>query len=180
MADPAGSAARELAGAVTAALPGADLTEEFDTLTLNLTVSDWVVAADAARAAGAAFFDFLTAVDEDEQGFAVVARLFDPVRGAGIVLRTLTGRDRPEVPSLAERYPGAAWHERHAAEMFGIAFAGHPDLRPLLLAEDFEGHPLRKDFRLASRERLAWPGAVEPGLPAGREPRRRRRPLGET
>jgi NADH-quinone oxidoreductase subunit C len=47
--------------------------------------------------------------------------------------------------------------------MFGLTFAGHENLRPLLLAPEFEGHPLRKDFVLASRVAKDWPGAKEPG-----------------
>jgi NADH-quinone oxidoreductase subunit C len=52
----------------------------------------------------------------------------------------------PVVPSLAELYPGARWPERETAEMFGIRFDGHPDPRPLLLPEGWQGHPLRKDY----------------------------------
>jgi NADH-quinone oxidoreductase subunit C len=47
--------------------------------------------------------------------------------------------------------------------MFGVDFIGHPGLEPLLLPPEFEGHPLRKDFVLASRVAKAWPGAKEPG-----------------
>ena len=60
-------------------------------------------------------------------------------------------------------YAGAGWHERETHEMFGIDFAGHRDLDPLLLPDGFEGHPLRKDFVLASRVAKPWPGAKEPG-----------------
>ena len=57
----------------------------------------------------------------------------------------------------------AGWHERETFEMFGVVFDGHPNLVPLLLPDGFEGHPLRKDFVLASRVAKAWPGAKEPG-----------------
>src|SRR5262249_22318643 len=81
----------------------------------------------------------------------------------------------PAVPSIVEVYPGAAWHEREAYEMFGVDFPGHPDLAPLLLAPEFEGHPLRKDFVLASRVVKPWPGAVEPGESAAEAAQRRPR-----
>ena len=64
-------------------------------------------------------------------------------------------------------YAGARWHERETAEMFGVGFTspeGEPlSLDGLLLPEGFEGHPLRKDFVLASRVAKPWPGAKEPG-----------------
>src|SRR6185437_12706300 len=72
-------------------------------------------------------------------------------------------REDPVVESVVELFPGAAWHERDTFEMFGITFARHPDLKPLLLPPGFEGHPLRKEFVLASRVAKAWPGAKEPG-----------------
>jgi NADH-quinone oxidoreductase subunit C len=65
-------------------------------------------------------------------------------------------------------FAGANWHERETHEMFGISFAGHPDLRNMYLPTDFEGYPLRKDFPLLSRMVKPWPGIVdvEP-LPGG-------------
>jgi NADH-quinone oxidoreductase subunit C len=58
-------------------------------------------------------------------------------------------------------YPGADWHERETWEMFGITFEGHPAIRHLYLPNDFEGHPLRKDFPLLSRVVKPWPGLVD-------------------
>jgi len=52
----------------------------------------------------------------------------------------------PEVPSLVSLWPAADWHERETYDLCGVWFTGHPDLRRILLAEDWEGHPLRKDY----------------------------------
>ena len=123
---------------------------------------DWVPAVAAARDAGADFFDVLTAVDLLDEGFELVLHLWDVTAKTGVLLRTGCPREDPVVPSLISLFAGAAWHERAVAELFGITFAGH-DTVPLLLAAGFEGHPLRKDFLLASRAAKPWPGAKEPG-----------------
>jgi len=60
-------------------------------------------------------------------------------------------RAEAEVPSVADVWPTAAWHEREAYDLFGIKFAGHPDLRRILLEEAWEGHPLRKDYQMPDR-----------------------------
>jgi NADH-quinone oxidoreductase subunit H len=71
-------------------------------------------------------------------------------------------------------FAGASWHERETAEMFGIDFAGHPHLVPLLLPDGFEGHPLRKEFVLAAAPPSPGPGAKEPGGVRRRRPCRAR------
>ena len=64
-----------------------------------------------------------------------------------VVIRTRVARQEPIVPSITEIYAGANWHERETHEFFGIKFAGHPYLVPLLLPEDADFHPLLKDFK---------------------------------
>ena len=133
---------------------------------VDVPVARWWAAVGAARdpgALGCDFFDWLSAVDELDEGFTVVAHLWSSRRRHGLLLRTRVPRETPVVESIVDLFPGAAWHERETYEMFGIAFARHPDLRPLLLPPGFEGNPLRKEFVLAARVAKAWPGAKEPG-----------------
>ena len=140
----------------------------------------WVEEVTAARDGGAVFFDFLTAVDLEAEGFEVVCRLWDPVARAEQLLTTRCPREDARVPTLTGVFSGAGWHERAVAELFGIAFEGHAT-EPLLLSASFEGHPLRKDFVLAAREAKRWPGAKDPGesdADLATPKRRRAKPLG--
>ena len=63
----------------------------------------------------------------------------------------------PEVDSLTSLWPGANWLEREVWDMFGIGFRGHPDLKRILMYEEFEGHPLRKDYPVKKRQPLIGP-----------------------
>ncbi|GAA2573864.1 NADH-quinone oxidoreductase subunit C [Winogradskya consettensis] len=126
----------------------------------------WWTALDAARdqgGLGCDFFDWLSAVDEESEGFTVVAHLWSTRRKHGVLIRARVPRDTPAIESVTDLFPGASWHERETHEMFGIAFTRHPDLSPLLLPPGFQGHPMRKEFILASRVAKSWPGAKEPG-----------------
>ena len=71
--------------------------------------------------------------------------------GAGdkAMIKLTAGLDRsnPAIATVSDLFRTADWHERETAEMFGIAFTGHPDPRKLLLPDEFKGNPLRKDFR---------------------------------
>lgn len=171
----------ELAAAVRARL-GDDLgTEEsFGGLHVDVPPDRWVQTHERARTDGELdlrFFDWLSAYDEGPAGLVVVSHLWSVARRHGLLLRTRLPADDPELDTLTGVFPGANWHERETFEMFGIRFTGHPLLVPLLLPDGFEGHPLRKDFVLASRVAKAWPGAKEPGESDHDTGRSRRRVL---
>lgn len=107
-----------------------------------------------------------------ETRFQVFARVHSLSTHLGITVKADVPADSLSVATWTNDYAGANWHEREAAEMFGISFAGHPGLSPLYLPTAFEGHPLRKDFPLASRMVKPWPGIVdvEPMPEAAPEP----------
>jgi NADH-quinone oxidoreductase subunit C len=65
---------------------------------------------------------------------------------AWVALKVRVPRDRPEVPSVADVWTGADWHERETYDLVGVVFTGRRDLRRILLPEDWPGHPLRKDW----------------------------------
>ncbi len=89
-----------------------------------------------------------TAVDfdaEDEQLWAVY-QLLSVGKKCRLSLKTYVPKADCRIDSATPVYPAADWHEREAAEMFGITYEGHPDPRPMLLPDDWVGHPLRKDY----------------------------------
>ena len=164
-------------------LPAATVTEAHGVVTADVPRERWVEAVTAVRddeVLDGTFFDHLVVVDQLPDGFDVVVRLWSVARRSGVHLRTRCPREDPAVPSLAEVFAGASWHERHAAEMFGVAFPGTPDDRPLLLPPGTVAHPLRKEHVLAARVEEQWPGAEDPAYhgEGGRPPRRRLRPPG--
>ena len=121
-----------------------------------------LATARALRDAPALNFHFLaemTAVDwwPKEPRFEVVYHLACvgapdfPRPGMSAVARRLRMKvrlpgERPQLASLIEVWPNANWYEREVYDLFGIGFEGHPDLRRLLMPEDWEGHPARKDY----------------------------------
>ena len=107
----------------------------------------------AARDAGYDYFVDLCAVDHlhrRPRRYQVVVNLVDPRRPARLLVEVgLEGPD-PEMPTITGVFPGANAYEREAYDLFGIGFAGHPDLTRILLPDDWEGHPLRKDAPVGS------------------------------
>jgi NADH-quinone oxidoreductase subunit C len=92
--------------------------------------------------------------------FQMLARVVSSAAHVGINIKADVP-DSMSVESWVSVYAGANWHEREAWEMFGITFAGHPDLRHMYLPTEFEGYPLRKDFPLLARLVKPWPGIVD-------------------
>jgi NADH-quinone oxidoreductase subunit C len=138
-----------------AALPGA-VTQ------LSYWVGDWTVIVEASRLlevahhlrdASGARFDYcsdVTAVDwpaRAAERFDVVYCLFSTNRRARVRIKTRVA-DGGAVPSVAGVWAAANWLEREVFDMFGIRFAGHPDLRRILMPEEWQGHPQRKDYPL--------------------------------
>jgi NADH-quinone oxidoreductase subunit C len=78
--------------------------------------------------------------------FEVVANFLSISRAERVRVRVQAGNESPRVDSLFDLYPGVEAAEREAYDMFGILFDNHPDLTRILMPEEWEGHPLRKDF----------------------------------
>jgi NADH-quinone oxidoreductase subunit C len=116
---------------------------------LDVSVNSGDVVSAAEYLGGIGFaLDTITGVDWIAQnGMEVVYDYFHPASPLRIVVRTRVPRDNPEVPTVSGVFGGANWHERETHDFFGIRFAGHPNLIPLLLPEDADYHPLRKDFK---------------------------------
>jgi len=106
----------------------------------------------------------LTAVDylkfpgrEDGPRFEVVYHLYSLTHNHRLRLKVSVDEDDAVVPTVVSLWPIANWLEREVWDMFGIRFEGHPDLRRLLLYEEFAGHPLRKDYPINRRQPLIGP-----------------------
>ncbi len=165
---------QDYADSVAAAVSG---TPEivFDTIKVKVPADRWVDVHTTARDdLDLVFFSWLSAIEwanevaggyplseEVEERIELLTTVGDLTEGRRITFSTDLPTESPSIPSLVNVYAGANWHEREAHEMFGIHFAGHPNLTHLYLPEGFAGNPLRKSFPLLSREVKPWPGSVD-------------------
>jgi NADH-quinone oxidoreductase subunit C len=90
--------------------------------------------------------------------FEVVYNLYSLRYRHRIGVKAQIPEDDPSIDSVVSIWSGANWHEREACDMYGIVFRGHPDLRRILMPEDWEGFPLRKDYPLKGPEDKEYKG----------------------
>ena len=82
----------------------------------------------------------------DEPRLGVHYQLLSTGKPDRLNVKTRLGVDEPRLPSVVDLFPTANFHEREVFDFFGVVFEGHPDLRRILMPEDYEGHPQRRDF----------------------------------
>jgi NADH-quinone oxidoreductase subunit C len=119
----------------------------------RVPVEEWSQFATAAREAGFEVCVDVTVVDwlrARPDRFEIVANLLSMSHKLRLRMTTTAPREEPSVASLVPVWPGANFAEREAYDMFGIHFEGHPDLTRILMPDEWEGHPLRKDFGVGS------------------------------
>lgn len=141
--------AEDAAGALGQAILGT--TMAFGELTINVARDSIVDVARWLRESGWRFVNItdICGVDYPERAerFDVVYHFLSPYRNLRVRLKLSTDDETP-VPSITDIFPGADWFEREVYDLYGVLFAGHPDLRRILTDYGFDGHPLRKDFPL--------------------------------
>jgi len=153
--------AAEIIAALAPLVPGAtyeELVSADAAVTPSILVPCEHIVATCQALAGTEFgyvaFSDVTAVDfhpNREPRFDLVYHLVSPHRRARVRLKVRVANDQP-VPTLTGVFPGAGWPEREIYDLFGIVFEGHADLRRLMMPEDWEGYPLRKDYPVQLRK----------------------------
>ena len=123
---------------------------KFDRNELTITVAreNIVAACEAVKAAGYNFFEDLTAVDwyPQEPRFQLSYHIVSHSLRRRVRLRVLVDSAGASVPSITSVWPSANFYEREVFDLFGIDFLGHPRLTRIMMPEDWQGHPLRKDY----------------------------------
>ena len=121
---------------------------EFGELTLTIPPSEIRAACTAVKTAGYNFFEDMTAVDwfpaspRFQLSYHILSHRFkDRIR-----LRAMLAEPDPGIDSITTVWAGANYFEREVFDLFGVRFADHPDLRRIMLPDDWKGHPLRKDY----------------------------------
>ena len=116
---------------------------------LLVTPDNWTKVSTFLKNESDLDFDYLMCISSYDKGdskiFGVAYNLFSNTKNHYLEVR-IEVEDGISIPSVVSLWQTANWHEREAYDMMGIHFEGHPDLKRILLSEDWEGHPLRKNF----------------------------------
>jgi NADH-quinone oxidoreductase subunit C len=153
--------------------------ERLGDATISIVPADRLDVGRTLRTDPSLAFDVLmdhTVVDydvhPDQRGtdcrFELVDHFFASRTGWRLRLKCRVPEDAPEAPSLCSQYGSANWMEREAWDLYGVRYAGHPDLRRILLYPEFVGHPLRKDYDKLKEQPLftpRYPGVRESDPP---------------
>ena len=137
------------AAGLVEAVPGAEAGRAAGDDIIRVPAAGLARLAAAARAAGFEMCSDITAVDYQgirRTRFELVVNLLSLRHNRRLRILVPVPEDAPVAPSLVPVYPGANFLEREVYDMFGIRFDGHPDLTRILMPDDWEGHPLRRDF----------------------------------
>jgi NADH-quinone oxidoreductase subunit C len=136
--------------AILAWNPQALLDAKFDRNELTLTIAAGEIRAAAAtlQAAGYNFFEDMTAVDwfPSSPRFQLSYHILSHAYKERIRLRALLEGEGPSVESITPLWPAANFYEREVFDLFGVRFDGHPNLRRIMMPDDWQGYPLRKDY----------------------------------
>jgi len=136
--------------AILAWNPAALTDAKFDRneLTLTIEANEIRAAAAAVQAAGYNFFEDMTAVDwfPSSPRFQLSYHILSHAFKEHIRLRVLVEEPNPSVESITPVWPSANYYEREVFDLFGVNFEGHPNLRRIMMPDDWVGHPLRKDY----------------------------------
>jgi NADH-quinone oxidoreductase subunit C len=136
--------------AILAWKPDALVDAKFDRgeLTLTIAADEIRAAAATVQAAGYNFFEDVTAVDwfPSSPRFQLSYHIVSHIYKERIRLRVMVDGDEPTVESITAIWPSANFYEREVFDLFGVIFEGHPNLCRIMMPDDWQGHPLRKDY----------------------------------
>jgi NADH-quinone oxidoreductase subunit C len=119
---------------------------------IKISQGDLLAVMDALYKSPATYFDMLSCVTGLDNGvdtgtMEVVYNLYSIPFNHHLMIKVVVPREKPEVESVSMIWKTANWQEREIFDMYGIDFKNHPDLRRILMPADWEGHPLRKDYK---------------------------------
>ncbi len=126
--------------------PSVVFEEGTEWITLSIAAANWKAVAQHLRSDRKMDFLFCVTGVDWKTHLTMVYHLRSTQTDETLVIKIQLDRNNPEVETVSDIWRTAEFHEREAFEMFGVQFAHHPDLRKLILPDDFEGFPMRKDF----------------------------------